>query len=372
MRRIIAIFSTLLFVSGVSKAQGSRPIPPASEALFSSSSDPAFAGTVSIATPPISLEGANLGFDVTIFNPNSRPILCRNTLLTAYMAPIEDRCEPSDYVTPIDVSEGKGYFEVPANGEFTAKYIGNKEREKRARTIGKDLEFCRREPLDLSCGFSCSNGKKYDETWDEVITGGSRKYRCEATGEPKRTSDPVSCDPGYIADPAAANDRCLKTCDGNRIAGDTWEDKIDFGKVAYSCLTSGQISYQTICQENPRYAASEKTCVPASCSGTSHGVRGNKSDIPYGTVDYICENGGWVNPEITCNAGAIKENASCRPGNVCAGNVQHNANTTTRWPKQCPSSCEQTLSLYQCNDGTLTFLRSNPVACMPLRGGSCR
>ncbi|MCX6128984.1 MAG: hypothetical protein NTX25_07955 [Proteobacteria bacterium] len=187
-----------------------------------------------------------MGFDVTIRNSNNRQIRCLNTKFTAFMAPIGDRCQTSDYNSLIDINDGQGALEIPANGEFTKKHIGNREREKRSLQLGRDLEFCRRDNFNLQCGYDCSESHKFNEDWDEELTGGGRRRHCESNGVAITIPGTFSCKPGYDRD--ETREQCIpRLCDNRYSVGsfvsfdflDGARNNVTSGTYKAECLVSG-------------------------------------------------------------------------------------------------------------------------------------
>jgi hypothetical protein len=159
--------------------------------------------------------GKKGGYALTLENKNNKTIFCRDTTFVAALDEWSNSCGSIVASTTINFGNANQTLEIlpgPADVYFKAD-VGNSERLELENKSGLILEFCDRQALmkNFRCGFNCeTENRKFDERWDENITGGTKKYRCENTGTKKRTEDPVSCNAGFLKD--AQNDRCIPDC----------------------------------------------------------------------------------------------------------------------------------------------------------------
>lgn len=346
---------------------------------FISSISPSFAGSEPI---PLSIKpsvnenelGRKESFSITFENPNDKPVYCKNVYMQAYIGPVTNPSECLERYFEL-VTLDMGSFELGAKGDSSAQWtsensLGGEEltRFRLNRTDGANIEYCARSTPAYRCGFNCEGGRKYDEDWDVEIPGGAKKYRCESTGEIKRTSDPVSCQEGYSTD--FGNDRCLKLCPDGHQAGDTWSKTIENGTVNYTCNTEGTIVPAVFCTEPTRFAPSGESCVPASCpGGVSHGSRGNSVEIFGGWQTSLCQFGGWTETIVECDGNHIKENGSCRDPRPC-GNYAHDQ-TFSASGNCSRTTCKKTVTTSRCSDGNISTIGSHMTSCTPPGQSTC-
>jgi hypothetical protein len=373
-------FLVLSCLTASAFSQGREPLPPFPEAVYSrdiineSTGEP---------LPP-----GKWAFDITIENPNDQPIFCRKAKFLAYLDDYGDGCDSRDRGVYLNLGNSDGELTLKAN-EILPPFLQVGNNERIAKGGGPTtLEYCGRDVSSMECGFYCEGNKKPDEEWTVTInTNGYKKYLCRRDGTKVETE--VFCATGYkpgdnwtdrignilYTYSCQPNGSILTQqqiyCDSEHKAGDVWPDSEPFpnGKRSFSCLSDGTIKANIECTQNPPHSLNpDNQCVPASCGSTPHGTRGNLSDVPYGKADYLCDYGNWVQPQVTCNPDAVKENASCRPGNSCGGYAH-----LTTWSVSggCDRDCFRRTTDYVCQDGFSRGLKETKKRCTPPRGVTC-